>query len=377
MKMENETIGSLTGSQQKIEEYTSRIEGGESKEEIFEGLGPSFRTSIEERLRIREESKVKDNQEIEKLKQELGISTKKGTENPTEAEKIVSEIEPIDISQLNENIGIHRRKIDSKNISFKQDGDRVKVFYLTQEWYSKPGKIVEQIVGDKLIKVIVSNDASSPHASFEPLTNVYSIGPGAMEEFKKDPEMFLSSIDHEISHEEYFSLDTKRQSEINDLFLNDRELKSLLSKFAKALYTDPIIIGNETAGENYLHVHDIKNPTTESLLTSDGQKGLKDSRSIVFEINGQKKEVMVGLLITELISYMSSLSISEKLFDKIADNGKEKRGGKDPRYDVVLMCFDYIQNNPSIKEKLSNLKLTGRNKEMEDFFTGLLQKENR
>ena len=373
--MKESEIKPLTGAQQKIEEYTNRISTGESKEKIFEGLPPSFKASIEEKLKAREAAKIKDGQDIEKIKQELGIVSKSEDGSLKDSEKVFDKIQPITISQVNENVGIQRRKLDSKNISFKQEGGNVKVFYLTQEWYSKPGKLFEQLVDGKLVKVIVSNDASASHASFEPLTNVYSIGPGAIEEFKKDPEMFLSSIDHEIAHEEYFTLDTKKQSEINDLFLNDRELNTILNKFAKTLYSDPIVVGNETAGQSYLRVHDIKNSTTESLLTLDGQKGLKDARSIVFEINGEKKEIAVGMLITELISYMSSLSIGKEVFEKISDNGKSRREGEDPRYDVVRMCYEYIQKNPAIQEKLKSLKLVGRNKNMEDFFTELLKKE--
>jgi len=364
-----------TGAEQKVNEYVERISTGESKERIFEGLSPLFKTSIEEKLKARETARIADERQIDLIKSELGISVDSQIGNQVGSEKIFSEIESVEISQINENNGIERRKVDSKNVSFKQVGDQVKIFYLDQEWYSKPGQIIEQTVGGRPIRVIVSRDASASHASFEPLTNIYSIGAGAMEEFKKDPEVFLSSIDHEISHEEYFTLDTKQQTEVNDLFLNNQDLRIVLGKFAKAIYSDSVIVGGGTAGDSYLKAHGLASPTTQSLLTFDGQKGLKDSRSMTFELDGKKKEVMVGMLITELISYMSALSIGEVVFEKVAETGRSRRGGKDPRYDVARICFEYIQKNPSVGEALKKLKLIGRNKEMEEFFVGLVQKK--
>ena len=37
-------------------------------------------------------------------------------------------------------------------------------------------------------------------------------------------------------------------------------------------------------------------------------------------------------------------------FRGIYDNGKSRRNGTDPRYDVVRVCYEYIQNNPDLKE---------------------------
>lgn len=69
-KIENKP---LSGSEQKVNEYVERISAGESKEKIFEGLGPAFRASIEEGITMRKEAKDRDDQEIKRLKQELGI----------------------------------------------------------------------------------------------------------------------------------------------------------------------------------------------------------------------------------------------------------------------------------------------------------------
>jgi len=298
----------------------------------------------------------------------------KNFQKSRETQKRAKEIKPIDIIQTNENVGIEKRKIDPKNISFKQEGENIKVLYSGQEWYSVNGQFVEKNVGNKRIRIIISNDSSAPHASYESITDTYTIGPKAKKEFEKDPEMFLSSIGHEVAHDEYFSLDEKQQKETNNLFLEDAGLQDVLKKFATALYTDKLILGTETAGESYLRTHDVNNSATkQNTLAPEGQKGLKDARSIVFEVDGKKREILVGLLITELISYMSSLEISQDVFDKVAENGKNARGGKDPRYDAVQMCHDYIRNNPKISSRLEELKLLGRNTVTEQLFVNLLK----
>jgi len=48
----------LTGGEQKIEEYVSRIKNGESKDSIFQGLPESFKSGIEKRLAEVTEEKV-------------------------------------------------------------------------------------------------------------------------------------------------------------------------------------------------------------------------------------------------------------------------------------------------------------------------------
>ena len=48
---------SLTGAEQKIEEYVNRIKNGESKDSIFQGLPESFKSGIEKRLNETSEEK--------------------------------------------------------------------------------------------------------------------------------------------------------------------------------------------------------------------------------------------------------------------------------------------------------------------------------
>ena len=69
---------------------------------------------------------------------------------------------------------------------------------------------------------------------------------------------------------------------------------------------------------------------------------------------------------------MSSLEMSDEIFNKVAEAGREKRGGEDPRYDVMKICHEYIKNDPQLYEEFKKLKLLGGNKDAEDFFTGLL-----
>ena len=315
-----------------------------------------------------EQQKAKDQEELKEVRRSIGLEPE-----TKEAEKD-GEVVPIEIAKINENSGIERRKIDSKNISFQQDGEKVKIIYAGREWYSKDGQFYEKTVGDKTIKVIFANENSDLHASYEPLTDVYTIGQKAKAEFEKDPEMFLSSINHEMAHDEYFSLGGKQQEEINNMFLQDVGLQNHLRKFVATLYADKLKVGANTAGENYLRDHDVNNDVIkQNTLTPEGQKGLKDARSMAFDFNGQRKEVFVGLPITELISYMSSLEISQEVFDKVVENAKMVRGGEDPRYTVIKSCYDYIKSNSQIYDKLKEAKVLGRKQEVEQVFADLLQ----
>lgn len=361
--------------------------------DFLQGIDNKIYENLAQRLTFKVlegKQNIIDQEKANALRQGLGIPTQE-IKNPDilprkegfdienlqkseEKQKMITEIKPIDIIQINENIGIERRKINPQNISFKQDGESTKVLYSGQEWYSVKGRLVEKNIGNKKIRIIVSNDSSVPHASYESTTDAYIIGPKAKEEFDKDPEMFISSINHEAAHDGYFSLDEKQQKETDDLFLQDAGLQDTLRRFATALYGDKLTIGTETAGQNYLRTHDINNSATrQNTLAPEGQKGLKDARSIVFEIDGKRNEILVGLLVTELISYMSSLEISQNVFDKVAENGRNARGGKDPRYDAVQACHDYIKSNPEISSRLEKLKLLGRNMETERLFMNLFK----
>lgn len=71
----------IPGAEQKIDEYVNRIEAGESKEGIFQGLAESFKTRIEARLSevLPEKKEIderyqSDQQKIVELRNQLGIA---------------------------------------------------------------------------------------------------------------------------------------------------------------------------------------------------------------------------------------------------------------------------------------------------------------
>ncbi|MBY0328573.1 hypothetical protein K2Q02_00545 [Patescibacteria group bacterium] len=63
----------IPGAEQKINEYVERIQNGEDKEWVLQGIGPAFRTPVEERLGNTQEKELTDAEKIAQLEQELGI----------------------------------------------------------------------------------------------------------------------------------------------------------------------------------------------------------------------------------------------------------------------------------------------------------------
>lgn len=76
--MEKQTF---TQAEQKIQEYVNRINSGEEKERILDGLPPSFVRGIEEGLEgsnsKKNERKLADQIELKKIREDLGIEIKK------------------------------------------------------------------------------------------------------------------------------------------------------------------------------------------------------------------------------------------------------------------------------------------------------------
>lgn len=68
---------SIPGAQDKINEYVERIEGGESKDSIMQGLPKSFSDAIEERLANKEKGETEDKERIEEIREEINPTDKK------------------------------------------------------------------------------------------------------------------------------------------------------------------------------------------------------------------------------------------------------------------------------------------------------------
>ena len=68
-----------SGGSTKVEEYIARIEGGESKDSIMEGLPPSFVAGIEKGM---EEKRLADKVREEEIRKQLGIDQEKNPSIP-------------------------------------------------------------------------------------------------------------------------------------------------------------------------------------------------------------------------------------------------------------------------------------------------------
>jgi len=294
-----------------------------------------------------------------------------------ELRKRVSAVTPIDIQRVVRQDNIQRNSRKPENINFTQADNHVRVSYSGQDWYSINGKYFEKNIHGRNLRVIVLNK-SNIYAAYEPFTDTYTIGHQAHEDLLKNPALFLYDIEHEAAHDRYFSLNQEQQSKINDLFLNDKGLKTIIQKFATTLYTDQFKFQGQTAGENYLNTHDMNNDSLrQNLIVKENARGIKDVRSIIFNLRGEHKEVCLNLLITELISYMAALELGKDIFNKASEKGRAARNGIDPRYDIAKMCFDYIQNNSKISQVYNSFNLySNNNAEFKEIFDNMLKNQN-
>ncbi len=355
----------LTGEEQKANEITT----------AFRAMGEGFRDAAvdkikeyDERLRaVMAGNPIKKGDTVANLMPDFRRFTKVDWTpdfdlsqlSGEKGQEIVASIPTLENIMIKENDQLAARNFDPSRFELKNENGKVVETFQGAPDYRREeeGRLTEVIVGDKKIKVIFSTESSN-HASYEPSRDVYTIGPRAIEEFKQDPERFLSSFSHEAAHDAYFSLPVEKQRSLDDLFLNNDDLRQILMDFGSVLYSDNDLVSGQTGLESYLKVHEINNQATAAnLLSKDAFPGIKDFRSASFEFNGSQHEIFLSLLITEMISYMSSLQLGENIYHKVAENGRQRRGGKDPRYDIVAKMFKTINNNPKIKAEIDGYNL--------------------
>lgn len=198
-------------------------------------------------------------------------------------------------------------------------------------------------------KKFIFTNSGAGAASFDLFTDTYNIQPAVLERFKSDPERFSSDLLHEIGHDQYASLTKARQRELNDLFLQAPMLRDSLFRFGAVLYGGKKIAGDE----DYLAAHSVNNERIRNfgIVTSDGEKGFKDTRSLAFELNGQKQEVFAAALITEYISYMSELAMDKReIFDRAAAQGRAVRGTSFTKSDAVFLGFKRLQADHQVQQ---------------------------
>jgi hypothetical protein len=263
-------------------------------------------------------------------------------------------IEPLPVTKLRENTNLQRTTIDRNTVSVSAQEDETVVRLGDKDWYNINGKLRTGTINGQPRKFIFSKSGVG-FAGFDPFLDIYTINPPGLEKYQSDPEAFFSGLLHEAGHDSYMSLSEAKQRELNDLILKTPLLRDALFRFGTALYSDKLVVNGKEAGAYYLEDHSVSNEAARNIAISpsDNQKGVKDTRSLVFNLNGQPQEVFAGLLITEFMSHMSTLEMSRQLFDRNAVGERALRGGQDPRYDAIFLGFKRLQLDPQINQTIN------------------------
>lgn len=260
------------------------------------------------------------------------------------------------VETVNENSDIKPISFDPSKFYFRNKDGKVIEYYSGADQYSREvcdGKAVQFFIDDQTYNFVVDDTDPNFIMGYESSRNYFTLGVAGLEEYKKNPEINLASFMHEDAHMKFFSLTQSEQKAISDQLLGNPNLKPLLEKFAHALYSDKRPYGNSTAGEVYLFAHDQQNPANKDRFSRDGQPGLKDTRSIILDIDGQQREVSLAMLTTELISYTSGLEVSPAVFKQIQENSRQKRGEEDPRYQIAKAFYDQVKDRDFYKNLFS------------------------
>lgn len=303
--------------------------------------------------------KLKTDQKFEPTARQVAMLERAGNFTPLAAE-------------LSERTITERRPHNPSDFSFQQIGKYIQEYYKGKRNRSVfyEGRLEEATQGNKVLHLMACKEARE-HMAYNSERHSLLFGGKAAEELEQNPEIFDVSALHELAHLRFFGLDQKDQFELNDLFLTDPKLRALLLKFANALYslTDP---SDERIGEHaYLDLQDINSQNNNHIkLADEDQPGLKDGRVLEVDYDGKKREVALGLLVTEMISYLSSLQVGSEAFEKVVDNSKKRRG-IDLRYDIIFALYKHIAENPELDNKLKSYGL------YKDYSAELLQKLRR
>ena len=270
----------------------------------------------------------------------------------------VNGYEPLDAEISSRAITEHR-PYNPQDFSFQQEGEYIQEYYKGAKngAVRYEGHLEEGTHGSRTLHIMACRGINE-HMLYEPSRHALRFGEGAAKELEEDPEVFDASSLHELAHLRYFQLDTKDQRELNDLFLNDPNMKKLILKFANAMYSlsDP---EDQQIGEHaYLDVHDVNGSRNEQTkLVENDEPGLKDNRTLEMNFKGRKREIAFGLITTELLSYLSNFVVSMEVFDKVAKRSETRRGKPDARYDTVFALYKYLKENPVVNNKLGSYGL--------------------
>lgn len=270
-----------------------------------------------------------------------------GLRPDTTAESIKKEL--FSISEVRENPDMPVREWNQNECSLRQDGDEISVMYSGQEIERLKGRLLEMDTLAFKGNVVLSYDNTIGGLSYDPRKDLYLLGKEGIDLIDSNPELIAVGLTHEASHDKYFSLDEASQVEIGRMFLRGATMRKFLAEFAETLYLDPRLINDGvTAGESYLNAQDATAQNSREKLTDDTQIGLKDSTTIVLSIDGEKKEVFLGMLVSELIAYMASVVVGEEAHKAVIEKGKGLRSGTDNRFDIAKKTYQYITADPTI-----------------------------
>ena len=176
----------------------------------------------------------------------------------------------------------------------------------------------QELAPDLKIDVICWPEQEEYYMAYMPQTdNIYIFGGTYNELDKGNTDMIGLGASHEVEHAIYFRLDKDRQmavgSAVAGLVEKDEEAKIIFKDFVKKLYARP--------GGDYLKKHQFGN--SEVKIEKDGSKpGLKDGRWLRVEVDdtGKKENLYLGLVTTELFSYMEMGNHPELCEGETLDN---------------------------------------------------------
>jgi hypothetical protein len=231
--------------------------------------------------------------------------------------------------------------------------------YAIPAWKVDPavtGYLYDPYSPDNVLDILITYAKEYNMAAFSPFDGYFMYGPQGIDLYRDHPDVFWSIFQHEYGHQRYSLLPQKAQKELADMFTDD-ETSQLFYNFVDALISDDFRIydwdGNEngTAGQSYIKNNNADDPNVlgYALSPTDSEMpGVKDHRMMVFEKDGREIHLMLGGVVSEALSYLSSLVTSDDTYAQESAVGTERRGHEDYRYIHIKRLFDHLKKTGKI-----------------------------
>lgn len=267
------------------------------------------------------------------------------------------EIEPIVVTDIKDNSYIKPHQWDPALVSFAQQENKVYVYWNNQDIRKYVGILHQGYFGGEW-KTFIFTPGKHPEAAYGCFDNFYTVSCKYLQKHWQTPYQIFPMLLHETVHARHMQLQELRQKNLHNLFLYDNDLRDAFLRFAMALYSDPYKVGSKTSGELYLKAHLARKINDgHCSFTSGWRGGMKDTRSIVFQLNGKEIEVFLGELIAEFFAYMSDFQLGKGVFYERYAGGVIKRNGPVPRYNAMLLAYKRLCANPLLKKKFDSYGL--------------------